>query len=389
MQETEVKEMKPKITQVHPITSTNFHLLQIEDSVVIQVKQGRNILKNEWTKNDYQSSNEYAMDLLFTFKEKILYSATDENYWCPTCERLIRRYAYNLEEEILQQLSNYRQVMGKSSIFQEIIEANKPLLELLPSGSYTLSLRKVFPTYGEQACFIDFLSGSLTASADSYYEFMDNEPMTVEASTIYMLPTQEKERLNEDTLKDYRKKDMLGYGVVWGFCGFLGCLLDGHHKAMIAYERNQPLDCFVIEPYIEGQPLWKKNEGVFPKKRFPEIPTISEFCFLQNFIDEKEMNSQEELLSYFTAILERKMIPQEGEMDQFIHLIAYFFPERLKELYSIISTTYPYKSLRERFFHFLARQARSLEIEKIMLDFLIYDDYESPQATKICEDYFR
>ncbi|MFW3587140.1 hypothetical protein ACN9JP_01365 [Vagococcus fluvialis] len=77
------------------------------------------------------------------------------------------------------------------------------------------------------------------------------------------------------------------------------------------------------------------------------------------------------------------------DMEQLIVTLHIFNPELLEELYDTILENYLYKDIRLRYFGYLVTLERTETIEQLMLDFLINDDYENKQLTKLCEGYFR
>ncbi|MGX6961103.1 hypothetical protein [Vagococcus xieshaowenii] len=382
---------KVKVLKNIEFDTTN--ILQLHDSVVIEVIRGKNQLKFESVNNYFNSSKEhsdYFIDLLLTYKNSLLYTATDENYWCPTCERMIRKHFNSSSTvEIKSIMTSYREAMNNESIsLNELVEVNVPILSLLPSAKYIVSLRYIFLTFGENMVFSEFTDKPLTASSDSYYRALGGYDgiISVDASTSYMLPTQASELYSKDTLGDYRQQAYLGRGLVINFSGFLGCLLDGHHKATIAYERKQPLECFVIEPYKENN-VYKGFNSNFNNLTINKIPSIDEFCYVQSFLEKYDITDIEILTRLTSEVLLDNNYFED--MEQFIITLCIYKEELLIDLYSILTENYLYKELRLSYFEYLSYMERSDEIEELMLDFLINDNYENKQLTRLCEDYFR
>jgi hypothetical protein len=383
---------RPKIKIFEREQATIFHLFQEQDSVVIELFKGKNELKIQNINNYFHSTKEdaqYFIDLVFSYKDNLIYTATDENYWCPTCERLIRKHYDALTSKKIKEIMvDYREIMlSADSTFKEIIAANDPIIKLLPSGKYTLSLRKIFPTFGERKVFSDIEDSVLESSVDNYFEYIkgSNEHISISSLTCYMLPTQTDDQYSEQTLNEYRLKEFLGRGLVIHFSGFLGCLLDGHHKAKIAYERNEPLECLVIEPYMENVIYKGSNQPVDSY----HIPTLSELCQIIDFSEENDLLNYNNFNFFVEAIKLRQKTIESGEMAKLISTLFVLYPARLADLYDVITKIYLYKDLKEKYFITLSLLERSETIEELMLDFLINDDYENQKVTKICEDYFR
>ena len=384
---------KTKINYLRNEKSSEINVLQTQDSIVIEIVRGKNQLKFESVSNYFNSTKEdskYFVDLLLLYKNDLLYTVTDENYWCPTCERIIRKhYDHSSNSEIKEIMNDYRETMNcQNSNLVELIEVNYSILSLLPSGKYIISLRHIFPTFGENKVFSEFNDKVLTASMDSYYKFLggDNGHIMVESATSYMLPTQTNQSYSEETFNEYRRKSYLGRGLIINLSGFLGCLLDGHHKATVAYERSESLECVVIEPYTEGR-VYKGTKGNEKHFNFNKIRMIDEFCYLQNFLETNDITSMTDLNR-----LSKKIIKDRNyfeDMEQLIVAIQVFEPEILKDFYDVILENYLYKDIRLRYFGYLSSLERTEVIEQLMLDFLINDDYGNKALTKLCEDYFR
>jgi hypothetical protein len=369
---------KTKINYLKNEKADAINVLQSQDSIVIKVVRGKNQLKFESVSNYFKSTKEdsdYFVDLLFSYKKNLLYTVTDESYLCPT-------------SEIKEIMNTYRETMNnQNSSLNELIEANYPILSLLPSGKYIISVRQIFPTFGESKIFSEFADKKLTASVDSYYKFLggDNGHISVDSSTCYMLPTQTSQSYSKETLNRYREKEYLGRGLIINLSGFIGCLLDGHHKATIAHERTETLECVVIEPYVESR-IYTRDNSSEETFNFNRIPTIDEFCYLQNFLDINKIKNMTDLEELTENVVKDRNYFED--MEQLIVTLHIFKPELLEELYDTILENYLYKDIRLRYFGYLATLERTETIEQLMLDFLINDDYENKQLTKLCEDYF-
>lgn len=356
------------------------------DGVIVQVKNGKGVLQK-----NFSSSRENGL-LSVSYKNHLLYTASDDLYWCPTCERMIRRYYSDViidEQDYL--LSRYRKVMGdKEASFDELLEANRLWFELLASGYYRVSLRAMYPTYGGEAIFSDFENEEkLPASVESYYEYMDNEPIYFDGEAVYMLPTQKKEALSETVLQTYRQKNYLGRGLIYGFVGFLGCLLDGHHKATVAYERNTTLECFVIEPVSEPKTKLipysnAQSRQQSDKLSEQKILDLPRYCYLHSLLEDY---SKQELDVLIKQVVKKEIYVQEGLLSQLV-IYCYQYNEKELFLFYPIVMAPGYREVREEFFRLLSRLPVSEELDKIMLDYLINDEYDNRVITQICDDYF-
>ncbi|SPN74429.1 hypothetical protein [Brochothrix thermosphacta] len=374
---------KPKIKYMSTLDGTN-------DSIILTVKHGRGDLRQE-PMQQYETESHVT----FSIKGQKVYSAIDESYGSPTYEKLIRRHYPTTEQVILTDaLAEYRKaMMQENTTFSELLEVNEMLFCLLESGNYRVSLKKIFPTYGETHVFSQFSTEKiLKASVDLYYEWLDNASVYMDSCVRFMLPTQGKELIAEKTLEDYRKKPFLGRGVVLGYIGFLGCLLDGHHKATVAYERQQALECLVIEKLeqkkvIEPITPEKLVEEVFFNGRTAQLPTVEDYCYIRYLMEERTITTHEKMLLLCEQVIKEQVVLQEGQLDCLFSYCQVFTERELPRLYQL-AKKYQYKDIRYSYFEKLSSVGNSEQVDEIMLDYLIYDEYDNLSVTKICDEYF-
>lgn len=380
---------KPKIKYMSTLDGTN-------DSIILTVKHGRGDLRQEYS-DLYLPMQQYETEshVTFSIKGQKVYSAIDESYGSPTYEKLIRRHYPTTEQVILTDaLAEYRKaMMQENTTFSELLEVNEMLFCLLESGNYRVSLKKIFPTYGETHVFSQFSTEKfLKASVDLYYEWLDNDSVYMDSCVRFMLPTQGKELIAEKTLEDYRKKPFLGRGVVLGYIGFLGCLLDGHHKATVAYERQQALECLVIEKLeqkkvIEPITPEKLVEEVFFNGRTAQLPTVEDYCYIRYLMEERTITTHKKMLLLCEQVIKEQVVLQEGQLDCLFLYCQVFTERELPRLYQL-TKKYQYKDIRYSYFEKLSSVGNSEQIDEIMLDYLIYDEYDNLAVTKICDEYF-
>lgn len=374
---------KPKIKYMSTLDGTN-------DSIILTVKHGRGDLRQE-PMQQYETESHVT----FSIKGQKVYSAIDESYGSPTYEKLIRRHYPTTEQVILTDaLAEYRKaMMQENTTFSELLEVNEMLFCLLESGNYRVSLKKIFPTYGETHVFSQFSTEKiLKASVDLYYEWLDNDSVYMDSCVRFMLPTQGKELIAEKTLEDYRKKSFLGRGVVLGYIGFLGCLLDGHHKATVAYERQQALECLVIEKLeqkkvIEPITPEKLVEEVFFNGRTAQLPTVEDYCYIRYLMEERTITTHKKMLLLCEQVIKEQVVLQEGQLDCLFSYCQVFTERELPRLYQL-TKKYQYKDIRYSYFEKLSSVGNSEQVDEIMLDYLIYDEYDNLAVTKICDEYF-
>lgn len=106
-------------------------------------------------------------------------------------------------------MNTYRETMNRqNSDLNELIEANYPILSLLPSGKHIISVRQIFPNFEENKKFSYLTDKILTTSVDSYYRFLDGENghISVDSFTCYMLPTQTSRSYFKGNTKQLQSK---------------------------------------------------------------------------------------------------------------------------------------------------------------------------------------
>ncbi|CAO1610344.1 hypothetical protein BFR35_05575 [Brochothrix thermosphacta] len=64
------------------------------------------------------------------------------------------------------------------------------------------------------------------------------------------------------------------------------------------------------------------------------------------------------------------------------------FAERELSRFYQLSKKYQYKDIRHSYFEKLSSVGNSEQVDEIMLDYLIYDEYDNSAVTKICDEYF-
>ncbi|EUJ37266.1 hypothetical protein BTHER_05495 [Brochothrix thermosphacta DSM 20171 = FSL F6-1036] len=177
-----------------------------------------------------------------------------------------------------------------------------------------------------------------------------------------------------------------------GYIGFLGCLLDGHHKATVAYERQQALECLVIEKLeqkkvIEPITPEKLVEEVFFNGRTAQLPTVEDYCYIRYLMEERTITTHEKMLLLCERVIKEQVVLQEGQLDCLFSYCQVFTERELPRLYQL-TKKYQYKDIRYSYFEKLSSVGNSEQIDEIMLDYLIYDEYDNLAVTKICDEYF-
>lgn len=176
---------------------------------------------------------------------KTLFQLQGDEYFCPTCEKIVRT-AYQLEqtEDLRLDKINTEEV-GLDEIVSEIT----PLLKLLKSGFYCLWDTKLYPTDGNGNLFWDYPNNNNVLPGSCVFYFGDGEWGT--CVPHFMIATQPKKLLNMERVNYYRTKPKCK-AIAYYMDGNITALLDGHHKAMAAAMDHRPCDSVVISKCFCG-----------------------------------------------------------------------------------------------------------------------------------------
>lgn len=205
--------------------------------VLIEVRNGKGLLREVY------GSTKQASFMTLMFGDKPLFQLQGEEYFCPTCEKMIRSgYGLEQSEEFFQNKLN-ENVDNVS--FLEAVEGIKPILALLKSGYYVIVETRLYPTdgNGHLFCEIPDTHEYLPGTCVYYYgnlSWGENRPHFTAGTEPY-------EKLNEDRI-EYYEKHPGARALAYYMDGYMTALIDGHHKAMAAARQHKDVDALVIIP---------------------------------------------------------------------------------------------------------------------------------------------
>lgn len=205
--------------------------------VLIEVRNGKGALREVY------GSTKQASFMTLMFGDKPLFQLQGEEYFCPTCEKMIRSgYGLEQSEEFFQNKLN-ENVDNVS--FLEAVEGIKPILGLLKSGYYIIVETRLYPTDGNGHLFCEIPDSHeyLPGTCMYYYgdlSWGENRPHFTAGTEPY-------EKLKEDRI-EYYEKHPGARALAYYMDGYMTALIDGHHKAMAAARMHKDFDALVIIP---------------------------------------------------------------------------------------------------------------------------------------------
>lgn len=206
-----------------------------DPGALVAVKNGKGILR--------EVMMEPASTLSLMLGDKPLFQLLGDEYFCPTCEKILRS-GYGLDQP--EQLRIQRINESKDKVpFLEILEGLYPLLGLLDSGYYTVWDTSLYPTDGNGHLFWDVPNEMVPLPGTCVYYYGDCE--YAEQYPYFTVGTQPRQSYNAERVEYYR--DHSGARAIAYFMdGYMTALLDGHHKAFAAAMGHEKVNALVIVP---------------------------------------------------------------------------------------------------------------------------------------------
>ena len=398
------------------------------NKIVFQVKNGMRRLKKV-----YGNIGEKEIHMLM-FDDIPLINFHGENYFCPTCEKMISA-GYGLDKcsEIKPFMEKIRQTLNISfDCMEKSFEALKPFFGLLESGYYLLSEEELFPTNGDEEFF--WKIGSEPKLNQATYMKYDSEDFRLgTAKAKYMLPTQPPERFNRQCAEEYRtRKDTraLAYSTEGNLCA----VLDGHHKATAAAIDGKSMKTLLISPMtavaqtMEGKGKWKRtlyfNEFKLPEEELPiKLPednkifpsnrlkedelkrlmllkekSFDKYEWPQEILDTAKQYYSSEVLAYIewagdlsdgrlNGILEGKCVENESTLIYIAEALYATKNPRFTEFTISVCKNEIYRPKIKELYELLAK-VKTQEVEDFFVEYLVDIENNRQDIKKIIDDYF-
>jgi hypothetical protein len=243
------------------------------EGLVVLVENARGTLRWETSK-----VAPYGLRRSLVLGETPLLVAEGDEYWCPTCEKLLAlgMGRENIDPLVLDGLRRVSNLVDAP--LASVIDHLSPLLELLEDGVYLVSRVPHHPTDGEGLPFwaLSRRLRRLTASCD----YLGDLELCFQARSYpaFLLPTESLARCDWRRVEEYRQQLRSGQRVgalaFWAD-GFLSAVLDGHHRATACLLEGLPVECLTVMQHgavetRDGEKALRVGEVRIPFATLPE-----------------------------------------------------------------------------------------------------------------------
>lgn len=203
------------------------------------VKNGKGLLGVKY--GNYQKK---AM-LALAYEEIPLVRFYGDEYFCPTCEKLISAgYGIDMKENNI--ISKTQETLNANFVsLKQSLNELKPILGLLETGYYALVDIELSPSNGNGEFF--WKTTNVPTYNKASCPIYSGDGNWSDSRPYYILPTQSPSKFNRERA-DYYRQDHNYRALAYYLDGYLCALLDGHHKAVAAAIENRPLKSLVILP---------------------------------------------------------------------------------------------------------------------------------------------
>lgn len=236
--------------------------------LLFYLKNGKNILRTEWYQME-SSSSPFEEDYftLLLGKTPLVYV---QSSGCPTCESLLAA-GYGIPEDQNELKETCNQINLPYTTLADALERISPLIFLLPTGFYLLSMSDYYPTDGNGHFFWKAVNQFTPLSATAeYYESRNYRCLDCPPAFLY--PSQPHSKFDPDRVEYYRhiirENRPFPHAIAHSLMGAVSVLLDGHHRAAAAALEGKMLPTLTIsEPLVS----WK---GMLPTLYWPDGEAI-------------------------------------------------------------------------------------------------------------------
>lgn len=188
-------------------------------------------------------SHDNVVEIQLCLNDKPLYTVYSDNYYCPTCQKIIEE-GYGIIDNNRLITEQVVKAQDAEVPLKASIDMMRPFFELMSDGLYVVTRTNFYPTDGEGNFFWNKTSGRrlYEATADLYYKFHVGS-----GYMSFLYPSQPYSNLNNECVQGYLNDEAEVYtGLAYYLEGAMALLLDGHHRATAACLRKKPVSCLTI-----------------------------------------------------------------------------------------------------------------------------------------------
>lgn len=202
--------------------------------VLVRVRGGKGLLKEVYGEADNVTYWSVLMG------EMPLMQFQGDEYFCPTCEKIIRS-GYGLEPEFHAGMPGLNRSKAQVTL-RQAVEELFPLLGLLTDGYYVILDTQLHPTDGNGNFFWDRQPETAAVGSCPYYH---GDGEWGHLRPYFTVATQPRELCSRERVEYYREHEGCR-AVAYYMDGYLTALLDGHHKAFAAALDHRDVNALVI-----------------------------------------------------------------------------------------------------------------------------------------------
>lgn len=299
------------LPQVEIITSWNAdNDKYYAPGALVRIKNGKNMLSAKFSEEPKRATFYTLM-----FQDKPLFQFQGDEYYCPTCEKIVRS-GYQLEQTEEFHIEKLNQ---EHTSFEEAFHEIIPLLGLLMDNYYIILDTKLYPTDGNGNLFWKVPNREERLPGSCLYYRGNGE--WGKSRPHYAIATQSPNKLCKERVEYYRSRPDCR-AVAYYMDGYMTALIDGHHKAMAAALEHKQVNALVIVPCE----VWnqRKENGEF--ETYLGIDDIRFSC--EEYALEKIPRHMGEKIPSKEMERIQKMIPKETQYFEFPYdvenLTAYY-----------------------------------------------------------------
>jgi len=357
--------------------------------------------------------------------------------------RMFACTGYGIENANCKEILEIQEKINLDFIsLEDSIETITPLLKLLNNGFYMIADVECYPTDGNGNFFWnipnEFTDSPATGLA--YLKDSDTDTSYVFNQPVYLYPTQTTDCYNEERVKYYINKfnnadNNEPRAIVYNFGGFINFIIDGHHKACATALLGKPLKCLLIikgeysQNYgedkqiflnflssnirkedipIKYQPFLKEkeknwgsiliNEGTVNKRQWEnkyinsakKYPSLIEYATKVDDLIYDNIEISDELINYCLVNFD---IDSQVKARKIFRNLEFLDVEKAKDFavrYAKVSLKQEISNkLKLVIYNFLVNMKDNTEVEKIFIDYIVYNEDRDDPVLELINSYWK